>query len=60
MLLTSQNHLTLSGKGVIALEDIEEGDFITYYSGERLQEEPDQSVDDSYVFEIQLNRKIVW
>lgn len=52
--------LTLSGKGVIAREDIAEGDFITYYSGKRLLDEPDESVDDSYIFEIQLNRKKIW
>lgn len=48
-----------AGFGVITDKVIEEGDVITFYTGDYLDADPGTSHDD-YVFELEHKRKLFW
>lgn len=46
-----------SGLGIMTDKLIEEGEFVTYYDGDRVTQLP---ADDDYVFQIEAFKRLIW
>lgn len=45
------------GVGVFTLRQIRSGQYVTYYAGERLDSEPGEDYDDTYIFQLMIKGK---
>jgi hypothetical protein len=49
-----------TGRGVIPIVHVKEGDIVLEYTGKLREEEPQLEADDTYVFETTHKRKTYW
>ena len=51
--------LCISGRGIVTLTPLQQGDFVTYYHGRHVDAVPD-GADDSYFFEVDMKNEAIW